>query len=124
MQNMINDYYQWMNYYSGIQEKDFGYELTLPYLDHQDDCIRVYIRNISPDEIKIDDDGYILRSLFANGRRFDPKGWKVFEILKKDANIQIIDDIFQIQGKKEDFAWLLHTFLRCILSIDLMIYFH
>lgn len=59
-----------------IQRENDGqifYELTLPYLDRQNDFLQIYLRKDDNDQWILCDDGYIIEDLKHSLLEFDPE---------------------------------------------------
>lgn len=121
MRYLIDTYYEWMKTYSGIRNTQKGLQITLPYLDHYNDCIQVYVRFLTADEVEIHDDGYIMNAFMADGYKFNPKRWNMINKTTFNCHIVLEEHVLKISGKKQDFPWMMNNLIRCMITLEIQL---
>ncbi|WP_294562721.1 DUF1829 domain-containing protein [uncultured Traorella sp.] len=114
---LIDDYYDWLKQQTKIIQQGEYHEITTPYLDFFNDAIQVYVK-IDDDSILITDDGYTLSNLETVGVQLNQTRMKTIQGICNNFGVSISGDILLIKGFKTKFSSILHFFIQCILKID------
>jgi hypothetical protein len=120
IQEMINDYANWLK--NEIVVSKFGeyYELTTPYLDRFNDYLQIYVKQEENGRITLTDDGYIIGNLLSSGISFR-KGSKRKNMLDKiirNFSLHLDDNAITTEATPADFPVKKHLMVQAMLNID------
>lgn len=123
IENLINNYYNWLKTNTLTKEIGEFTEITTPFLDRHNDCIQLYVKRESSNTIYISDDAYTLNDLQSSGIPINtPKRKKLLEEILISYGIQRDNDELYVKGTEKDFPLLTHFFLQAIQSINNLCY--
>ena len=80
IENMINDYTNWLKSNISIDKINNYYEIVTPFLDRHNDSISIYINKNSNDRIVLTDGGKILNDLIISGIDITPNRKKLLVV--------------------------------------------
>lgn len=118
---LINNYYDFIKSNLKIKEINGYHEITTPLLDHFNDYIQVYVY-IDNNEIIITDDSYTLSNLKTGGLTFSDKRTMLVKKLCSQFGVKQEDDEIFTRTNKEDFGAKLDAILQCIVRVDDLCY--
>lgn len=109
-----------------IQRENDGqvfYELTLPYLDRQNDFLQIYLRKDDNDQWILCDDGYIIENLKLSLLEFDPDT-VLAETLCMNHGIVTTNkgDILYTKCPKCDLVYTIHRFGKFLVDFETIAY--
>lgn len=109
-----------------IQREDNGqvfYELTLPYLDRQNDFLQIYLRQNDNDQWILCDDGYTIENLKLSLLEFDPDT-VLAETLCMNHGIVTTNkgDILYTKCPKCDLVYTIHRFGKFLVDFETIAY--
>ena len=120
VESLINCYADWIKNEFSVVKYGKYYELTTPFLDRFNDCLQVYIRQISDDKIIISDDSYILNNLIHAGFKLKPNSKRKYEIdrIIKVFSLELNGNAIVGTTTISNFPFKLHQFIQAMLAID------
>jgi len=118
---LINDYYNFIKNNIKVKEINGFHEITTPFLDHFNDYIQVYI-SINGDEITITDDSYTISNLRAGGLSFSEKRIILIEKICAQFGMKLEEDEIFARTSRDDFGAKLDAILQCIVKVDDLCY--
>lgn len=109
-----------------IQRENDGqifYELTLPYLDRQNDFLQIYLRKDDNDQWILCDDGYTIENLKLSLLEFDPDT-VLAETLCMNHGIVATNkgDILYTKCPKCDLVYTIHRFGKFLVDFETIAY--
>ena len=122
IQELVNDYVNWLEDISDLEDVRGWIEITSPYLDHHNDYLQIYAER-TDDGFRLTDDGYILRDLAQSG--FNIKSKKREDLLRTTLNsfgVRVHDNELTVTTSKSYFAFHKHTLIQAMLSINDLFY--
>lgn len=118
---LINDYYNFVKSNISINEINGFHEITTPFLDHFNDYIQVYV-TMKDDEFIITDDSYIISNLKVGGLSFSEKRTNLVNKICTQFGAKLENDEILIRTNKDNFGAKLDAILQCIIKIDDLCY--
>jgi len=120
VQNMIENYANWLK--SEITTSQFGdyTELTLPYVDRFNDYLQIYAKRNEDETIELTDDGYIINNLITSGvplRKGTPKR-NALEQIARNFNVQIRGEDIVAGATPSNYPQKKHMLIQAMLLID------
>ncbi|MBC3901378.1 DUF1829 domain-containing protein [Acetobacterium malicum] len=118
IQKMLNEYFDWLKTETTTHQINEYYEITTPFLNHQNDNIQIYVKSNPDGTIELTDDGFTVNTLKAAGLNFT-KNRKAHldRILTKFGFSLKNSEIIGITEQKK-FPEKKHMMLQAILAID------
>lgn len=120
IQNLINEYTQWLNAgFSAVECGEF-YELTTPYLDRYNDNIQIYVKQNENGSYFLTDDGYIISNLQSSGVSFSnaPKRRDMLYRIARNFGVTVKDNNLEITATKSDYPQKKHMLIQTMLTVD------
>ena len=122
IQELVDDYLNWLEDTSNIEEVRDWIEITSPYLDRHNDYFQIYAVP-TDDGFRLTDDGYILSDLAQSGCNIDSRKRKdLLRTTLKSFGVRIHDNELTATTSKRDFAFHKHILIQAMLSIDDLFY--
>ena len=120
IQQMIDDYANWLK--SEIVVSKYGeyYELTTPYLDRFSDYLQIYVKQDESGKITMTDDGYIIGSLLSSGMSFKSGSKRKFMLDKiiRNYSLQLNENSITAIATAQNFPQKKHQMVQAMLTID------
>lgn len=120
IQQMINDYANWLK--SEIKIANFGefFELTTPYLDRFNDYLQIYVKQEKDGTITLTDDGYIISNLLSSGMslKSGSKRRNMLDRIVTNYSLQIDGERISTSATANNFPQKKHMLVQAMLSID------
>ena len=118
IETLLNNYQKWLKKNFAWRFNGEGIELTLPYLDRNNDYIQVYLMK-SNEGIVLTDDGATIQGLEQEGFTFDkPKRKKILETILNGHGVSIDENQIQKETNPENFAIDIHSLIQTILAVN------
>lgn len=122
VQHLLDQYWNWLQEQTTIQEIGDHVEITTPYLDRHNDCLQVYAGKRGEGFI-LTDDGYVLNDLAQAG--VEATSGKRRLLLEETLNgfgVQEVAGALQVETSPEDFGLRKHSLLQAMLAVSDMFY--
>lgn len=119
---LVDDYLNWLEDTSNLEEVRDWIEISSPYLDRHNDYFQIHAVP-TDDGFRLTDDGYILSDLEQSGCNIDSKKRK--DLLRTTLNsfgVRIHDNELTATTSKRYFAFHKHILIQAMLSIDDLFY--
>ncbi len=127
MQNLIDNYFQWLRDRTVLQEVDGQDQLvriTTPHLDRHNDCIQFYARQEAHGFL-LTDDGQTIEDLYLSGCKLDsPKRKRLLVQTLAGFGVQLAEneeDIF-VHATESNFSLKKHSLLQAMLAVNDLFY--
>lgn len=119
IENMINDYTNWLKSNISIDKINNYYEIVTPFLDRHNDSISIYINKNSNDRIVLTDGGKILNDLIISGIDITPNRKKIISSILLRYGVNLSDDYdLYTYTDKNHFPLKKHFLIQAMLSVD------
>jgi len=122
IQQMIDDYANWLK--SEIVISPYGeyYELTTPYLDRFNEYLQIYVKQDELGRISMTDDGCIIGNLLSSGITFKSGSNRKLMLDKIICNyaLQLNENSITTIATMQDFSQKKHNMVQAMLAIDNM----
>lgn len=115
--NLIDDYLQWLKSEISFEKIGEYYEITTPYLNNANDYMQIYVCQ-KDDEILFSDDGAIINSLKSAGFEFTKNRKEYLENLLFQYGIKLDGDALVTKSDIKLFPQKKHIFLQAMLKVD------
>ena len=122
VQCLLDQYWNWLQEQTTIQEVGDHVEITTPYLDRHNDCLQMYAGK-RRDRFILTDDGYMLSDLAQAG--VEATSGKCRLLLEETLNgfgVQEVAGALQVETAPEDFGLRKHSLLQAMLAVSDMFY--
>ena len=94
-------------------------EISIPFLNHLNDNIRLYTSTLANDKIQLDDDGETLTNLELSGINLNaPLPRKIIQRTCQTFSITQREDVLQAISNTTNFPVIMHQLISAILRID------
>ena len=117
MDELINDYYDFLKSQTNTIKLNEYYEITVPLYDFIGDAIQIYAK-FENNNIYMDDDGNTIGNLKMNGVGMSPNRIKQIERTWLTFGAQFDGDNISIRTTKDKFSNRLNSLIQCILRVD------
>ena len=115
---MLTEYFTWLKTETTTHKINEYYEITTPYLNHQNDNIQIYVKENPNGTIELTDDGYTINSLKAGGLTFTKnRKDQLNKILTKFGFSLQSNEIIGV-SQRTKFPEKKHMMLQAILAVD------
>lgn len=120
IQQMINDYAEWLKNEIKVARTGEYYELTTPYLDRFNDYLQIYVKQEDDGSIKLTDYGYIIENLMTSGipMREGSKRRLMMEQIIKTFSLSLDGDKIVTTADARNFPQKKHMMVQAMLAID------
>ncbi len=119
---MIEEYMDFLRQNISYRQLEKGYEITTPFLDDHNDCIQIYVDEVSGDTIKLSDDGATISNLLDGGLKLTKSRNQIMHSIVYGYGVEIEDNNLTIECKIKDFAAKKHALLQAMLKVGDMEY--
>jgi hypothetical protein len=117
IQQLIDDYTQWLRKEITFEKIGEYYEITTPFLDNANDYIQIYVR-IDGDTIHFSDDGYTLNQLYMNGFQLTSSRRNTLVPILQQYGVVLNGNTLESIANVKAFAQRKHMFLQAIIRVD------
>lgn len=118
------EYLDWFRDEINYHKLDNEVQITLPYLDYNNDYIQIYLKHFQKDIFLLSDNGITVNNLLING--YDLMEKKYEDLLKTALNMASIDfekKVFLIKSTYNDLPSSMHFLIQTIFLINNCIVF-
>lgn len=115
---MINDYFNWLKSETTFGKINEYYEITLPYLNHDNDYVQIYIKQGTDGLIHMTDDSYTLSLLEAQGINLSIKRKEILNKTLSRYGVNLSEKEITCIATPHNFSEKKHMFLQALLTID------
>lgn len=119
VQTLVDSYYKWLKDNTILNSVGDYTKITTPFIDRNNDCIQLYIKQLPNGDIYLTDDGYTIDDLELSGFLFNTK--RRNELLKNilfNYHIKNEDGVLSTVSSIEQFPYKKHFFIQAILAIN------
>jgi hypothetical protein len=117
IQQLIDDYTQWLRKEITFEKIGEYYEITTPFLDNANDYIQIYVR-IDGDTIHFSDDGFTLNQLYMNGFQLTSSRKNTLVSILRQYGVTLDGNTLESTANVKTFAQRKHMFLQAIIRVD------
>lgn len=122
IENLVNQYWNWLQEKTSFQKLDSVVEITTPYLDRHNDYLQIYVR-CQDDGFVLTDDSYIIKDLEHSGCMLDsPKRKELLETTLNGFGVQAEGKELTVSATPENFAMQKHNLVQSMLAINDLFY--
>lgn len=122
VQNLLEEYWRWLRDKTTTRTINGHLEITTPYLDRHNDCLRIYASQRGNGYL-LSDDSYIIDDLEMSGCPLD-RG-KRLALLKTTLNgfgVRLNQNALEIDASRETFAVRKHNLVQAMLAVNDLFY--
>ena len=117
IQNLIDQYAQWLKSEITFEKVGEYYEITTPFLDSTNDYLQIYVRQ-EEDAIYFTDDSATIRNLKMSGFQFTTARKEHLTKILTQYGVKLLRDELTIKATPRDFAQKKHLLLQAMLRVD------
>ena len=117
IQNMIDDYANWLKSEISFERIGEYYEITTPFLDSCNDYLQIYVRQ-DENTLLFTDDGFTINNLKMTGFQFTPTRKLYLNRILKQYGVILHNDELTIKASAKDFPQKKHLLLQAMLRVD------
>jgi len=117
VQELINNYTEWLRREITFSKVGEYYEITTPFLNSANDYLQIYVKQ-EENEIFFSDDGDTIHDLELNGLNFTSARKKLLKQLLASYGVQINGKELTTRGPISMFPQKKHMFVQAMLSVD------
>lgn len=123
IQDLLNQYWDWLKDRTSLRQINDWYEITTPHLDRHNDYIQIYATK-SGDGLLLTDDGYILDDLEMSGCPIDtPRRQEILATTLRGFGVELIENRrLEIKATPVNFAVRKHNLLQAMLAVNDLFY--
>lgn len=118
IQKLLDDYSAWLKDKTQLRQVDQWVEITTPYLDRHNDCIRIYASK-SKGGYTLTDDGYVISDLEMSGCKLNsPKRQELLRTTLNGFGVRTVDQRLEVHATPGNFALRKHNLLQALLAVN------
>lgn len=122
IQQLIDEYKEWLKNKISLREIDEWVEISTPYLDRHNDYIQIYARKENGGFL-LTDDGHTIADLEQCGCKLEtPKRQDLLKMTLNGFGVRLHETAIQVSATKDNFALRKHNLVQAILAIGDMFY--
>jgi hypothetical protein len=117
-ERLIHRYINWLKQDFTIQELNGSCRVSTPFLDRNNDAIEIFIEK-SDGKLRLTDDGYTIRDLFASGMEFSTEKRKaMLGNVLNGFGVRLEGEEICVAGSADDFPQKKHNLIQAILAVN------
>lgn len=118
IQNLLDEYTQWLKEKTQVRQVDDWVEITTPYLDRHNDYLQIYAQRRDSEYI-LTDGGYILQDLEQSGCKLDtPKRKALLLMTLNGFGVKLNGDMLEVHASTANFAPSKHNLIQAMLAVN------
>ena len=122
IQDLLDQYWIWLQDKTNLREIGECIEITTPYLDRHNDCIQIYAERANGGFV-LTDDGYVLDDLEQSGCKIDtPKRNALFKTTLNGFGVQLSGSALLVKASADNFALRKHNLVQAMLAVNDLFY--
>ena len=122
IQSLLDSYRRWLRDRTSLRETGDWMEITTPYLDRHNDCLRIYARRENGGFV-LTDDGYILDDLALSGRKVEsPRRLALLKTAAAGFGVTVDGKALRIRANSDNFGQKKHDLVQAMLALDDLFY--
>ena len=122
VQALLDRYWIWLRDKTNLREIGEWIEITTPYLDRHNDCLRIYAKRANGGFI-LTDDGYVLDDLEQSGCKIDSsKRQALFKTTLNGFGVQLDRKALEVRASADNFALRKHNLVQAMLAVNDLFY--
>lgn len=116
VEELVNEYLQWLKENITLGELDGWFEVTTPFLDRHNDHLQVYVK-ADGNEFVLTDDGYVVKDLAMTGcEASTPRRRELLETTL--AGFELQDQALTTRATHQNSARKKHALLQAMLAVN------
>jgi len=117
---LVDSYIQWLRNTISVKEINEFFEITTPFLDRNNDCMQIFLKNEGDDNYLLTDDGYIINDLLLLDFNLEtPRRKKLLnQILNSYGVHKDKNNALTIYANKDNFPIKKHFLIQAMLSVS------
>ena len=122
IQDLLDQYWDWLRDKTMLRQIDDWVEITTPYLDRHNDRLQIYARRQAGEYI-LTDDGYILEDLEQSGCKIEGnKRTSLLTLTLNGFGVRRLNNELRVYASSDDFAIRKHNLLQAMLAVNDLFY--
>jgi hypothetical protein len=122
VQQLIDEYLQWLKHSTSLREVGEWVEITTPYLDRHNDHLQFYVGRDNGGYL-LTDDGWVIEDLRRSGCDIDtPKRRELLQLTLNGFGIERRDDDLITHARADTFNQRKHNFVQAMLAVNDLFY--
>lgn len=124
IRRLLDEYSAWLRDRTSLREVGTEYvEITTPYLDRNNDCLQIYVRQDETGGYVLTDAGETIAELRMSGCELDtPKRRELLHTTLNGFAVQIVDGALQVATSSEGFPLRKHSLVQAMLAVNDLFY--
>ncbi len=122
IENLIDEYVNWLKDKTSFRQIDDWVEITTPYLDRHNDYLQIYAKQENG-RFLLTDDGYIITDLRQSGCNLNSKKRKnLLTMTLNGFGIQLDGQALTTHASNNNFAFRKHNLIQAMLAVNDLFY--
>ncbi len=122
IENLIDEYVNWLKDKTSLRQVDDWVEITTPYLDRHNDYLQIYAKRENG-RFLLTDDGYTITDLRQSGCNLDSKKRKnLLTMTLNGFGIQLDGEVLTARASNNNFAFRKHNLIQAMLAVNDLFY--
>lgn len=117
IQTYMDDYVNWVKKETAIYRAGDYYEITIPFLNEENDYLQFYAK-LKGGKLQLTDDGYTVRRLEKPGFGIPEDKKQILEQTTKRYHVMLQGNELTSYGSAKDFSSIIHSFIQCMIYVS------
>lgn len=120
---LMGDYRNWLRESTALRSVGGAVEITTPFLDRHNDCIRIYVREVGDDRLLLTDEGETIDDLKMSGISLKTSMQKeLMNVATAGFGIDFENAVMSVSASPKQFPLAMNNLVQAILSINDLYY--